>query len=83
MSNKPEVCIIGGGMITQVQILPSIYHLQRQGVVGNISICALNSQPLRILAEDKTIKKAFPGQQFAAYPALETNPELASSSFIY
>jgi len=74
MAQKPQVAIIGGGMITQVQILPSIYQLQRLGVVGDISVCALNSAPLKILAEDKTLKKAFPGQSFTAYPSLDSDP---------
>ncbi|MFA5292327.1 MAG: Gfo/Idh/MocA family oxidoreductase [Phycisphaerae bacterium] len=73
--NRPEVLIVGGGMITQVQILPSIYHLQRQGIVGNISICALNSAPLKVLAEDESLKKAFPGQSFKALPSLDSKPE--------
>ena len=72
MSSKPQICIVGGGMITQIQILPAIYHLQRMGVVGDISICALDSGPLKILAEDKMLKKAFPGQAFTAYPSLDT-----------
>ncbi|UCF15126.1 MAG: hypothetical protein JSW59_17090, partial [Phycisphaerales bacterium] len=62
MSNKPQVCIVGGGMITQVQILPSIYQLQRLGIVGETSICALNSAPLSALAQDKTLGKAFAGR---------------------
>ena len=33
---KLEVAIVGGGMITHDQILPSIYHLQRMGCVGGI-----------------------------------------------
>jgi len=70
---KPEVLIVGGGMITQVQILPSLYHLQRKGVIGQISICALNSGPLRALAEDKSLKRAFPGQSFKAIPSLKTD----------
>ena len=74
MSTKPEVCIIGGGMITQAQILPSVYQLQRLGVVGNISVCALNSEPLKSLASDENLKKAFPGQNFTAYPSLSTDP---------
>lgn len=73
--SKPEVAIIGGGMITQVQILPSIYHLQRQGVIGDISICALSAQPLKNLAEDKGLNEAFPEQSFTAYPSLDTNPD--------
>ncbi len=62
-------------MITQVQILPSIYQLQRMGQVEDIRICALNSAPLKELAEDHTLKKAFPGQKFTPYPPLQTNPE--------
>ncbi len=74
MATKPQVAIIGGGMITQVQILPSIYQLQRMGVVGEISICALDSAPLNVLAKDKTLSEAFPGQSFKAYPSLDTDP---------
>ena len=70
MSIDRQVCIIGGGMITQVQILPSIYHLQRLGIVSKISICALDSAPLKVLAEDAALKNAFPGQGFAAYPTV-------------
>ena len=75
MSKKPEICIIGGGMITQVQILPSVYQLQRLGIVGDISVCALNSAPLKVLEQDKGLIKAFPGHSFEAYPSLETDPQ--------
>jgi len=64
-------------MITQVQILPSIYQLQRQGLVGDIHICALNSAPLKTLADDGMLKKAFPGQSFTAHPSLNTDPKQA------
>ena len=74
MTSKPQVCIVGGGMITQVQILPSIYQLQRLGAVGEISVCALDSGPLTILSEDAGLAKAFPGHGFTAYPALDTDP---------
>jgi len=75
MSDKPQICIVGGGMITQVQILPTIYHLQRMGKIGDISICALNSPPLKVLAEDSTLKEAFPGQSFTAHPPIDTDPD--------
>lgn len=75
MAEKTQVCIVGGGMITQVQILPSIYQLQRSGLVGNISICALNSEPLKTLDRDQALKKAYPGQTFTAYPSLKINPD--------
>ncbi len=75
MSKKPEVCIIGGGMITQVQILPSVYQLGRLGLVGEVSVCALNSAPLRVLEQDKALKEAFPSHSFKAYPSTDTEPQ--------
>ncbi|UCF35391.1 MAG: Gfo/Idh/MocA family oxidoreductase, partial [Acidobacteriota bacterium] len=68
MSKPPQITIIGGGMITRTQLLPSIYHLQREGLVGEIHICALNAAPLAELREDPVLKRAFPGQNFVAYP---------------
>ena len=68
---KLDVLIVGGGMITHDQILPSIYHLRRSGVVGQIKICGLNSTPLRALAEDRAFGEAFPGQGFEPFPALD------------
>ena len=74
-STKPvDVTIIGGGMITNDLILPSIYHLQRTEVVGNINICALNNVPLKALKENKEIQEAFPGQNFTSYPSLSESP---------
>ncbi|MCF7839133.1 MAG: Gfo/Idh/MocA family oxidoreductase [Candidatus Marinimicrobia bacterium] len=70
-----DVLIIGGGMITNDLILPSVYHLQRLGGVGEISVCALNSAPLRALRDNPELQEAFPGQGFQAYPACETPPE--------
>ena len=72
--SKIDVVIVGGGMITHDQILPTIYHIQRQDKVGDIKICALNSAPLRELAEAKKLADAFPGQSFEAFPALDTDP---------
>lgn len=67
---KLDVLIIGGGMITNDLILPSIYHLQRLGTVGDIRVCALNSAPLKALKESREILEAFPGQDFEAFPSL-------------
>ena len=75
MSKPIEVTIVGGGMITNDLLLPSIYHLQRTGVVKGISICALNTPPLKALAESKELNEAFPGQGFTAYPALTEDPK--------
>ncbi|MCM8817320.1 MAG: Gfo/Idh/MocA family oxidoreductase [Candidatus Omnitrophica bacterium] len=65
---KLDVTIVGGGMITNDLLLPSIYHLQRIGIVGDIKICALNSAPLKYLRDNPELKQAFPGQSFTPYP---------------
>jgi len=78
-NNKPtkpvDVTIVGGGMITNDLILPSVYHMQRTGLVKDINICALNSPPLKALKENKEILDAFPEQDFNAYPALTEDPK--------
>ncbi len=74
MSGRIDVTIVGGGMITNDLLLPSIYHLQRTGIVGEINVCALNNPPLKSLKENSTLKEAFPGQDFTPYPSLNENP---------
>lgn len=71
MNKKINLTIVGGGMITNDLILPSIYHLQRTGIVGDINICALNNPPLKALRDNKEIAEAFPGQSFTPYPSFE------------
>jgi D-galacturonate reductase len=73
--------VVGGGMITADLILPSLYHLQRRGLIGDIAVSALSSAPLRALAANPDIKAAFPGQSFTAWPGLDepiekTDPSL-------
>ncbi len=70
MNEALDVTLIGGGMITGDLILPALYQLKRQGIVGNIDICSLNSGPLKALAAGKEIAEAFPGMGFQAHPAL-------------
>jgi predicted dehydrogenase len=75
----PEVLIIGGGMIVHDQILPSLYHLQRQGRVAEIAVCASRHQTVRALAEAEGLLRAFPGQRFDMYPESDAGgpqPEL-------
>ncbi len=75
MGKQMDVSIIGGGMITNDLLLPSIYHLQRTGIIGEINICALNNPPLIALKENEEIRTAFPGQDFNPFPDLERPPE--------
>jgi D-galacturonate reductase len=65
---RPQVTLIGGGMITEIQILPSLYHLQNIGLIGDISVCALNGAPLKKMSENMVLQKAFPGRSFRPYP---------------
>jgi D-galacturonate reductase len=64
------VTVVGGGMITYDLLLPSLYHLQRTGVIGDIAVCALNSTPLKALHESPEFHETFPGQGFTPHPPL-------------
>src|SRR5262249_14552760 len=64
-----QVLIVGGGMIAHDQILPSLYHLQRQQRIGEIGVCASTHETVRKLAENEMLRRAFPRQSFRMYPA--------------
>jgi D-galacturonate reductase len=77
----PPVAMIGGGMIAHDQLLPSLFHLQRQGTIGEITVCAGHGRTLQSLAAEETWGRAFPGQSFRARPDLggdldQPHPEL-------
>jgi len=65
---RPEVLMVGAGMIAHDQLLPSLYHLQRLGRIGAITVCASSPATVHALAEAETLKFAFPGQSFRGYP---------------
>lgn len=62
-----KVAAIGGGMIMQDQILPSLYQLQRLGRVGDVSVCARNQTTLDALKAHPPIVEVFPNHSFAAH----------------
>jgi predicted dehydrogenase len=70
-----DITVIGGGMIVHDQILPSLYHLQRTGALGQISICATSTARIRDLINDEEIRDGFPGQSFTSHPALSEPPQ--------
>ena len=82
-TKKMDVAVIGGGMITEMQILPSLYHLQRLGYINEISICALNTPPLKTLAENEMLKTAFPGHTFTPYPDFNKEPQDKNFPHLY
>jgi D-galacturonate reductase len=65
-----QVTIMGGGMITRDQILPSLYQLQRLGLVDKINVCSRSERTVQALAADELLKDAFPGQSFSACAGL-------------
>jgi predicted dehydrogenase len=65
---RPDILIVGGGMITHDQLLPAAYELQRQGRVGKISVCAQRPRTVQKLAASRTLAEAFPEQAFTPYP---------------
>ena len=71
-SGPIDVVVVGAGMFTRDVILPSLYHLQRCGEVGSISIAATSTARLAPLAGDDELAEAFPGQGFTAYPDLSS-----------
>lgn len=71
----PSVAVVGGGMITHDQILPSLYELQRIGEVGEILVCAQHGRTLHELAASETIRRAFPQSTFQAWPPMDSDPD--------
>lgn len=72
--NTIDVTSIGGGMIMHDQILPSLLHLQREGVVGEINVCATSSARIRDLYNPR-FERAFPGHTFTAHPGRGEDPD--------
>jgi len=70
-----QVLIVGGGMITHDQLLPAFYHMQRQGRIGPIAVCASRLRTVHDLARAETLLRAFPGQSFRAWPDRDGPPE--------
>jgi len=66
-----DISVVGGGMIVHDQILPSLYHLQRLGHLGAITIVATGTRRLRELVNPR-FERAFPRQSFTSFPSLET-----------
>ncbi len=77
MAAGPQVTIVGGGMITHDQLLPSLYQLQRLGEIGEISICALNGRALKALADAPMLQRAFPRQSFRPFPPVSGDLDAA------
>ena len=63
-----RVLIVGGGMITHDQILPSVLQMQRSGEVGEVSVVARDSRAVKALRDAPAIQRAFPERTFQCFP---------------
>jgi len=72
---RPQVLIVGGGMITHDQLLPSLYYMQRQERIAEIAVCGLRHRTVRHLAEAPALRRSFPGQSFRLYPESDGPPQ--------
>ncbi|MBL0157414.1 MAG: Gfo/Idh/MocA family oxidoreductase [Bryobacterales bacterium] len=59
-----QVTLIGGGMIAHDQILPTLFHMQRLGRIGELQVCDRRPESLERLAAAPNLVRAFPGQSF-------------------
>ncbi len=57
-----DVLLIGGGMISQEVVLPTLFQDRRRGIVGNIAVSSLNS------GITKQCRELFPKEEFSGYP---------------
>ncbi len=70
----PQVLLVGAGMIAHDQILPSLYELQRRGVIGEITVCSQHGRSISSLERNEGIRRAFPDQSFRRFPADDSGP---------
>jgi D-galacturonate reductase len=59
---KLSALLVGGGMISQEVILPTLFQEQRRGKIGPISVSALNAAVIL------NLRKVFPDKEFRPYP---------------
>ena len=58
----PPALLIGGGMISREVILPTLFQLRRQGVLGDITCVTRRSKTV------ERLRAELPGEKFRAYP---------------
>jgi len=63
---KLDVLVIGGGMISQEVVLPTVFQERRRGKVGRVLISSLTGDILQ------QVRKVLPGEEFEPYPDPDT-----------
>lgn len=70
-----SVLIVGGGMITHDQLLPSVWQMQRNSRIERVAVCASRRATLAALAASGTLREAFPDSSFEWWPAHDGPPQ--------
>ncbi len=65
---------VGAGMIAHDQIVPSLFHMQRNGVIGEIAVVSQNGKSVQALKKAPIFERAFPGQVFRCLPEDASGP---------
>lgn len=71
------VTLIGGGMISQDQLLPSLFQLERLGRISGIQVCGRRRESLEFLASAETLRRAFPDRSFS--PRLDSYQDVIAA----
>jgi len=71
--NKLDLTIIGAGMIVNDLLLPASLQMQRDGLIGEITVVDMRVSALKALKESPSLKKAFPHQTFKTVPDISEN----------
>jgi len=66
--HKVDVLVIGGGMICEDAVLPTIFQQRRLGNVGDVTVVSLNSGII------KRLRTVFPDEEFVGLPDPDTTP---------
>jgi len=66
--HKVDVLVIGGGMICEEAVLPTIFQERRLGNVGRVTVVSLNAGII------SRLQKVFPDEPFAGVPDPKTTP---------
>lgn len=75
--NRMNVLVIGGGMISQEVVIPTLLQERMRGVVGELHVSALNAGII------KQCEALFPGGQFRGYPDPAKHAEDESHPTMY
>ncbi|MGI6208228.1 MAG: Gfo/Idh/MocA family protein [Anaerolineae bacterium] len=67
-STKLNVLLIGGGMISEEVVLPTVFQEQREGRVGDVLIASRRASTI------KHLREVFPDRTFRGYPDPDTTP---------